>query len=101
MADFAPTDINPLRSTDAPSPLSLDGVLAALRDLPVYTWRYDEEEGSPLHLGPMAQDFHAAFGLGGSDKVITTVDGLGVLLTAVKALSQRVTELEERVSQQG
>ena len=44
------------------------------------------------HIGPMAQDFHAAFGLGGDDKHIDVVDGIGVSLAAIKALQRQLAE---------
>ena len=49
------------------------------------------------HLGPMAQDFKAAFGLGESDKMINIVDANGVLMVAVQALYRRVQALEAEV----
>ena len=39
-------------------------VLAKVAALPIYTWRYRTETSGALHLGPVAQDFSAAFGLG-------------------------------------
>jgi hypothetical protein len=41
----------------------------------------------------MAQDFHAAFGLGYDEKHISTLDTDGVTLSAIKGLAQ---ELEEQ-----
>jgi hypothetical protein len=38
----------------------------------------------------MAQDFHAAFGLGESDRTITTVDADGVALAAIQGLNEKV-----------
>ncbi|MCZ9345807.1 hypothetical protein NGM37_49555, partial [Streptomyces sp. TRM76130] len=46
--------------------------------LPVSTWRCLWQPETVRHLGPMAQDWYAAFGLGGSDKRIDVVDGLTV-----------------------
>src|SRR5690606_15628030 len=45
---------------------AVDGedVLARLRRVPVTTWNYKSQDASIRHMGPMAQDFHAAFGLG-------------------------------------
>jgi hypothetical protein len=40
----------------------------------------------------MAQDFHAAFGLGDSDKSITTIDAGGVALAAIKGLNEKLEE---------
>lgn len=84
----------------APSgpPRSAAAILAAVRALPVSSWRYDHEEGSPLHIGPMAQDFHAAFGLGGSDREIAVVDLCGVLMVAVQQLSYEVEVLSDRLA---
>ena len=44
------------------------------------------------HIGPMAQDFHAAFGVGEDDKHIATIDADGVLFAAVQGLHQMLTE---------
>jgi hypothetical protein len=38
----------------------------------------------------MAQDFHAAFGVGPDDKHIATVDADGVALAAIQGLNQKV-----------
>jgi len=59
-------------------------VLAKVLALPLTTWSY---RGEPVrHLGPMAQDFHAAFGLGADDRHIHTLDAAGVALAAVQGL---------------
>jgi len=71
----------------------LDKVIA----LPMQTWRYTNEAPSIRHLGPMAQDFHAAFGLGSDDKSIGTVDGDGVALAAIQGLNEKLTaELQRK-----
>lgn len=86
-------------------------VLALVGELPISTWRYEDEEASIRHMGPMAQDFRAAFGLGHSDRHITTIDAEGVALAAIQALrdenrrlrselarlTTRVEQLERRV----
>ncbi len=61
------------------------GVLAKVAALPVTEWTYRSEPGV-RHVGPMAQDFYAAFGLGEDDRHITTIDEDGVALAAIKAL---------------
>jgi trimeric autotransporter adhesin len=68
-------------------------VLAKLARLPVRSWNYRAEDPGVRHLGPTAQDFHAAFGLGGSDRAIGTVDASGVALLAIQALEARTREL--------
>lgn len=61
------------------------GVLAKVAALPVTEWKYRSEPGV-RHVGPMAQDFYAAFGLGEDDRHITTIDEDGIALAAIKAL---------------
>lgn len=75
-------------------PVDGEALLGALRDVPVRTWSYKAEPDSVRHMGPTAQDFHAAFGLGSSDKAISTVDIDGVNMRAVQALEARTTELQ-------
>jgi hypothetical protein len=50
------------------------------------------------HIGPMAQDFHAAFKVGADDKHISTIDEGGVALAAIQGLYQ---ELEAKDAQLG
>lgn len=52
--------------------------------LPTQKWRFINEDAAIRHLGPMAQDFRAAF-LGTDDRTIATVDENGVALAAVQA----------------
>ena len=47
-------------------------------------------------MGPMAQDFKAAFGLGASDCTILQVDADGVAFAAIQALYQRLQALEAK-----
>lgn len=64
----------------------LDGVLA----LPLATWNYKAQDGAVRHMGPMAQDFHRAFGLGVSDKRIDSVDPDGVAFAAIQGLAAKL-----------
>ena len=41
-------------------------------------------------MGPSAQDFRAAFGLGHSDRMISTVDADGVALAAIQGLNRKL-----------
>jgi len=68
-----------------------DAVLAKVSALPIAEWSYREDPGV-RHLGPMAQDFHAAFGVGMDDKHIATVDADGVALAAIQGLNRKVEE---------
>lgn len=73
-----------------------DEILARVRSLPVYSWKYIG--AAAPHVGPMAQDFFKAFGLGDTDRMISTVDAFGVLLAAVQGLARQVERLEERLN---
>ncbi|MEU2242553.1 tail fiber domain-containing protein [Streptomyces sp. NPDC018338] len=72
-------------------------VLETVAALPISTWRYLWEPEEVRHLGPMAQDWHAAFGFNQDDTRIPVVDGLGVALVCVQALHRRVEELTAEV----
>jgi hypothetical protein len=81
--------------------LGVDGedLLARLQRVPVSTWNYKSQEKSIRHLGPMAQDLYAAFGLGESDLLINTIDIDGVNLAAAKAVADRTDALRAKVSE--
>jgi trimeric autotransporter adhesin len=65
-------------------------ILAKVAAMPISRWVYSADEKKSWHLGPMAQDFRAAFGLGQDDKTITTVDAGGVALAAIQGLNAKV-----------
>ncbi|MFF4410754.1 tail fiber domain-containing protein [Streptomyces sp. NPDC001404] len=72
-------------------------ILDKVSALPVSTWRYRWEQPAIRHVGPMSQDFKAAFGLGRHDTSIDCVDINGVALLAIQALHRLVNELREEV----
>jgi len=74
------------------APVEARAVLDKVAALPIATWNYKTQDPSIRHIGPMAQDFHAAFGVGDSDKTISTVDADGVALVAIQGLNQKVEE---------
>jgi hypothetical protein len=71
-------------------------ILDKVAALPMATWNYKAQGAGVRHLGPLAQDFHAAFGLGESDRTITSVDADGVALAAIQGLNQKVEAGSER-----
>ena len=75
-------------------PVDTTAVLERLVELPIATWKYRGQDGDVMHMGPMAQDFWAAFGLGLGDTTIDTVDPDGVSLAAIQGLHALVVELE-------
>jgi hypothetical protein len=74
-------------------------LLARLARLPISTWNYKVEPVSVRHLGPMAQDFAAVFGLGNDDKAISTLDTGGVALAAIQGLYELILEKEARIGE--
>ncbi len=78
-------------------------MLERLAKLPITTWNYKTDDPSIRHMGPMAQDFYAAFGLGKDDRHIAPLDANGVMLAALQAYAQRaqaqaahITTLEQQ-----
>ena len=84
---FNPTSDRNVKEDFVPS--NPRDVLEKLVGLPVQSWAFKSEPGA-RHLGPVAQDFHAAFGLGADDKHIATMDADGVALAAIQGLNQKV-----------
>lgn len=70
-----------------------EAVLAAVVELPISTWNYIEQDDAVRHIGPVAQDFYAAFGVGAGDATISIVDSGGVALAAIQGLDRRNVEL--------
>jgi hypothetical protein len=76
-----------------------DEVLAKVEKLPISTWRYRGDSADVHHLGPMAQDFAAAFGLGADDRHIAPLDAAGVSLAAIQALDRKVGEKQAAIDE--
>ncbi len=68
-------------------------VLAKVAALSITEWSYKTIK-DVRHIGPVAQDFYAAFGVGGDDKGISTVDADGVALAAIQGLNEKLGEKE-------
>ncbi|MBV4359440.1 tail fiber domain-containing protein [Pinibacter aurantiacus] len=73
-------------------------VLAKIMALDVTKWKY--KGTNEYHIGPMAQDFFAAFSLGTDDKHISSLDPSGVALVAIQELKKENEELTKRVDDQ-
>jgi hypothetical protein len=73
-------------------------VLERVATVPVSTWSYTADPDT-VHMGPMAQDLHAAFGLGGSDTSIAVIDADGVSLAAIQGLYQLVQQQQATIDQ--
>ena len=78
------------------TPVQQSEVLDKVLSLPITTWTYRADEAGSRHLGPMAQDFHAAFGLGGNPTKLAPGDMAGVALAAIQAQQQQIDGLQAR-----
>ena len=74
-------------------------VLAKVAALPISQWKYKVEPAGVKHIGPVAQDFHAVFGLGDNDKSIGSVDESGVALAAIQGLNQKLEQKETEIAE--
>jgi len=75
-------------------------VLENLAKIPIATWRYKTQDASIRHIGPMAQDFMTAFGVGEDAKFINSVDSDGVALASIQGLYQISQEKDVQIAQQ-
>ena len=83
----AKRDIQPVDPAD---------VLAKVAAMPISTWRY-KTNSDELHLGPMGQDFWAAFGLHQGPRSIALNDLAGVALAAVQGLNLQIEVLDAQL----
>ncbi|HEY4139286.1 MAG TPA: tail fiber domain-containing protein, partial [Casimicrobiaceae bacterium] len=77
--------------------ISPQAVLRKVVAMPVATWNWKSQDATIRHMGPMAQDFRAAFGLGETERGISTIDADGVALAAIQGLHQLVQEKDARI----
>ena len=92
--------------------VNANAILEALMTMPVTRWNMKGDRSRTPHMGPVAQDFSAAFKLGENDTTINTADAQGVALAAIqglygvvkqkdaqiKTLSGQVRSLEDRLA---
>ncbi len=72
-------------------------VLARVASLPISSWSYKADDPGVRHFGPMAQDFHAAFGLGIDERHIAASDLAGVALASIQELSVENAAKDQRI----
>jgi len=81
-------------------PVNPETVLEKLAAIPVQQWNYKWEKDTDVpNIGPMAQDFKAAFYPGRDDKSITTLEFDGVELAAIQGLNQKVEEKDAKIKE--
>ena len=75
-------------------------ILERLAAMPIETWNYKAQDDTIRHIGPMAQDFHAAFGVGPDNKRISTIDADGVALAAIQGLYVKLQARDHQIAAQ-
>ncbi len=87
-------NVSDINRKESFQPINTTDILDKITNLPITEWQY---KSSPdRHIGPMAQDFYAAFGLGQGETTIATVDADGVALAAIQALAMANEELKKK-----
>jgi hypothetical protein len=81
------------------APIDARAVMEKLAQIPISTWNYKTQDAAIRHIGPMAQDFAAAFTVGEDNTHISTIDADGVSLAAIQGLYQIVQEKDQRITQ--
>jgi Chaperone of endosialidase len=90
---FTPSDRNAKTSF---TPVDTRDVLEKVANMPVTRWHYKNDDKT-WYMGPMAQDFKAAFELGDKDIVIHGLNADGVALAAIQGLNTKLEgELKAR-----
>ncbi len=78
-------------------PIEAGAILTAVQELDLTEWSYADTPGV-RHLGPTAQEFHAAFGLGVDDTGIASLDTSGVALASIQALAAENKALQAQMT---
>lgn len=81
------------------SAIDANDILNKVANIEITEWNYIEDEDNTRHIGPMAQDFYSAFGVGQDDKHISMADINGVALASIKALNEKVEAKSSRIDQ--
>lgn len=70
-------------------------LLKKIAALPITRWNYRDDDPAVQHIGPVAQDFRALFGVGNDDKSISTIDPAGIALAAIQELYRKSLEIDD------
>lgn len=74
-------------------------ILNAVAALSISRWRYNAHPSDVHHIGPMAEDFHEAFGLNGSvSDRIANVDLTGVALASIQELNKKLQDKDDEIA---
>ncbi|MFZ2038530.1 MAG: LamG-like jellyroll fold domain-containing protein [Minisyncoccia bacterium] len=73
--------------------LDKQDILNKIAKLDMTEWNYIAQDDGIKHIGPIAEDFYATFGLGGTDKAISTIDPAGIALVGIQALNKNLQSI--------
>ena len=77
-------------------PVDGEWILSKIRNIPISKWNYKKTDVNDKYIGPMAQDFHAAFQLNGTDSLgINSISIDGINMAGVQALEKRTRLMKE------
>jgi hypothetical protein len=71
-------------------------ILGKVAGLSIRRWRYIGSEAE--HIGPIAEEFRQAFGLGSDSTKIDGIDADGIALRAIQALERRTAAMQEAIT---
>jgi hypothetical protein len=81
------------------SPIEPEEVLDKVVSMPISQWSYKNDVTASRHLGPVAEDFRAAFGLGADNRHINVTDLGGVALAAIQGLNQELQKKDQKIDE--
>jgi hypothetical protein len=90
--------IPPLSALDT-RPVDGQQILTKIGQLPIKYYSHKSQENGAEHVGPLPADFNALFSPGQEDTHISVQDEAGVALAGVKALLERIEQLEARIAE--
>jgi trimeric autotransporter adhesin len=99
--DNAWTTGSDVRTKENFAEINGEDFLKKISNLHLTSWNYKKQNPATFrHYGPMAQDFHAAFGKDeygtiGNDTTINSADFAGVSFVAIQALEKRTQKIEQ------
>jgi hypothetical protein len=79
-------------------PVEARAILSRVVELPISSWVF-KTDPQTRHIGPMAQDFAAAFRIGTDDTHIAAVDAEGVAFAAIQGLHLLVQEKDAKIDE--
>lgn len=74
-------------------------ILDKLSELMIAKWNYTKDGEGVKHIGPIAEDFYAMFGLGKDEKHIASLDTSGVAIAAIQALNNKLKQKNQKIKE--